>query len=256
MGKLHELLAVEKSKTNASNKLLSDTLNKFGKSEYFKASNRVLKMLSDSAENEALELAAFENSSLPTTVKETLDYALKFWSDAEDITFQKNVTNQKAVADITVDGVVLATNVPVDELLGLESRLETLRKVADAIPTLSASVSCVNADTELGRDGSWVAREKEVTTKTEKIMTAVVLYEATDKHPAQVKEVAQDKVVGKFTKTNYYGSATSAQKADMISRIDELLVATKQARMRANSVEADNRVIGKTIVDYIMQPFA
>lgn len=255
MGKLHELLAVEKSKTNASNKLLSDTLNKFGKSEYFKASTRTLKMLADSQENEALEQAAFENTTLPTTVKETLDYAFKFWSDAEDVIFQKNVTNQKAVADIVVNGVTLAKAVPVDELLGLETRLETLRKVADAIPTLPASVACVAADETIGRDGSWVAEAKEVTTKTEKIMTPVVLYEATDKHPAQVKEVAQDKVVGKFTKTNYYGSATSAQKADMISRIDELLASTKQARMRANSVEADTSVIGKSIVDYIMQSF-
>lgn len=70
MGKLHELLAVEKSKSNAANKLLADTLNKFGKSEYFKASSRTLKMLADSSENEALEASAYENSTLPTTVKE------------------------------------------------------------------------------------------------------------------------------------------------------------------------------------------
>lgn len=35
MGKLHELLAIEKTKTTAANKMLTETNQKFGKFDYF-----------------------------------------------------------------------------------------------------------------------------------------------------------------------------------------------------------------------------
>jgi hypothetical protein len=255
MGKLHELLAVEKSKSNAAKKLITETTNKFGKFEYFQGHIKRLKMMNDSTENKAIESAANEARALPTTVHETLDYTLKFWADAEDVILQKNITNQRAVSDIVLtDGTVIAQDIPVDELLGLETRLEELRRVMDAMPTLPAAVSCKPAND--GRKGSWVAEQLEVTTKTEKTMVPVVLYEATKEHPAQVKEVASDRVVGTFEKTNFFGAASSAQKAEVIARIDSLVAAVKQARMRANSVEADKTVIGKTIVDYILNPFS
>ena len=256
MGKLHELLAVEKSKSNAAKKLITETINKFGKFEYFQGHIKALNMMSDSTENKAIESAAAESRALPTTVQESLDYTLKFWADAEDVILQKNNTNRIAVANIELpDGVILASELPVDELLGLEARLEDIRRMVDVMPTLPAAVACRPADDTLGRKGSWVADNKEVTTKTEKVMIPVVLYEATKEHPAQVKEVAKEQVVGTFTKTNYFGAATSAQKADTIARIDTLLAAVKQARMRANSIEADKSVIGKKIVDYILTPF-
>lgn len=254
MSKLHELLAVEKSTTSAATKLLNETKQKFGKFEYFQGNIKTLKMLEDNIQNKALEDAAAQARTLPTTVQETLEYTLKFWAQAEDVILQKNITNQRAVADIVIGDSVLAKDVPVDELLGLETRLETLRQVMDGMPTLPASVSC-SPDTTSGRKGSWKADVPEVTTKTEKVMVPVVLYEATKEHPAQVKEVASDKVVGRFTNIALYGAATSAQKAEVIERIDALAVAVKQARMRANSVDADKSTIGNKITSFILDPF-
>lgn len=51
------------------------------------------------------------------------------------------------------------------------------------------------------------------------------------------------------------GAATSAQKAEVMSTIDELIAEVKQARMRANSVVAVQNKIGQKIVDLIMRPF-
>ena len=59
--------------------------------------------------------------------------------------------------------------------------------------------------------GVWVGTNPEVTTKQEKIISPVVLYEATDKHPAQIKEISKDIVVGSFTKTVSSGAITSRQ---------------------------------------------
>ena len=253
MTKLHELLAVEKTRTAQATRLLQETQAKFGKEQYFSGHVKTLRMLADSPENAALEAAARDEKALPTTVVETLQYALNFWAQAEDVIFAKNLTNQSANSDLLFRGAVLVPNVPVDELLGLENRLETLRNVIGATPTLDASKEWSPASS--GRTGAYDADSTEVTSKTEKVMTAVVLYEATDKHPAQIERVTGDKVVGTFTRKVTSGAATTKQKADAIAIIDELLVETKQARQRANSVEASTDRIGSTITDLILTAF-
>jgi hypothetical protein len=255
MGKLHELLAVEKTKVNAANKLLADMSNKFGKFDYFQGFFKTLKMIEDSPQNAAIEAASEEVRQLPTTVHETLEYALKYWADAEDVVFQKNKTNQYAQANILFRGTVVAENVPVDELMGLESRLETLRRTLESMPTLTASVLW-NKDAQSGRKGAWIVQGPEITTKTEKVTTPVVLYAATDKHPAQVKEITVDKTIGTFKLIKTCGAATSAQKAEVLSVIDDLITEIKQARMRANSVDAAKDSIGKRITDIIMSAFS
>lgn len=254
MGKLHELLAVEKTRVNAAAKLMQDTQYKFGKHDtYFVGQIKELKMLEDSASNQAMEAAAASNNQLPTTVQETLEYALDFWAKAEDVIYQKNVTNRNAIADIMFRGDVLAKDVPVDELMGLEVRLEQLRNVCVMMPTLPATVK-VNVLPN-GMKGAWIEETPVVTTKTEKVTVPVVLYEATDKHPAQVKESSTDKVVGTFKLTKMFGAATTQQKADVIAALDELIAETKQARMRANSVEASTGTIGAKITKVILDQF-
>lgn len=254
MGKLHEILAVEKAKTSAVNKLLQETGNKFKKFEYFQGHVKTLKMIEDSDSNKAMESAAYEDRQLPTTVTETLAYLFQFWIDAEDAIYQKNKTNQYAMADLMFRQEIIANNVPVDELMGLEVRLTAIRNLFDSMPTLPAGVAWAE-DEHSGRPGSWLSKNNEITTKTEKILIPVVLYAATDKHPAQVKESTVDKTVGTYQLLKRCGAATSAQKAECIALIDELMCEVKQARMRANSVEASTDKIGKAIVGILMKPF-
>lgn len=254
MSKLHEILAVEKTRVSAAQKLIADTHNKFGKFDFFQGHEKTLKMIEDSPQNEAIENAARDVRNLPTTVSETLDYALDYWAKAEDVIFQKNRSNQYAVSDLFFRDTLVAKDVPVDELMGLESRLTDLRKVFEAMPTLVASTRW-EVDAASGRHGAWVAEAPEVTTKTEKTTTPVVLYQATDKHPAQVKEVTSDKIVGTFTLRKTCGAATTWQKAESLAIIDELIVQIKQARMRANSVEANTAAIGNVLKELILKPF-
>lgn len=252
--KLHELLAVEKTRVGAVNKLFAETYTKFGKFEFFQGQEKTLKMIEDNAQNAAIEAAAHEVRRMPTTVQETLEYVFEAWVKAEDVIFQKNLSNQYANSDLYFGGEVLAQAVPVDELMGLEVRLESIRKIMETMPTLAASVKW-ESDTQSGRKGAWVASEPEITTKTEKITTPVVLYAATDKHPAQVKEVSADKTVGTFKLLKTCGAATSAQKAAVMATLDELIMEVKQARMRANSVEAAKNKIGEKIASLILKPF-
>lgn len=252
---LHELLAVEKTTSNQAQRLMQDTLGKFGKEHYFKGHVKSLKMIEDSPQNASLETAASEQVELATTVKETLEYLFKHWAKAEDVIYQINSTNRNAVADLIYEGVVIATEVPVDELMGLEVRLTELRKVMHVMPTLAATSKWLQ-DEKAEKDGAWISESVETTTKTEKVVTPVVLYHATDKHPAQVEKLSTDKVVGTFSITKFSGAATSAQKAEVLTTIDNLIAAVKQARMRANQVEVSKGRIGQTITDLIMKSFS
>lgn len=248
---LHELLAVEKHRNAQVEQLITETITKFGKYEYFAGAIKTLKMVEDNPANAATEAAARAERNAPTTVHETFEYLFKHWANAEDVQFQKNVTNQHAQADV-VCGTLTLSAMPVDELLGLEVRLEKLRQLAKQMPSLNAAKTWVPLPE---RKGLYKGELVEETTKTEKEFYPIVLAPATDKHPAQVKEGSRDKVVGKFSMIEFSGAATTEQKARFIERLDDLLAAVKQARQRANTTEVTMHKVGDKIVDYLMEVF-
>jgi hypothetical protein len=98
----------------------------------------------------------------------------------------------------------------------------------------------------------WTQVDAQVSFQTKKVTKPVVLYEATDKHPAQVKEVSEDVNVAKIEKSSAFGMITSAQKHDMLNRLDTLLVGCKQARMRANTQEVSTAAMGKALMDFVL----
>lgn len=254
MPQLHEVLAAEKTATNARDQLLKDTGDKFGKGDnYFTGFNKTLKLVGDDPANEKIEQAARQDKELPTTVVTTLAYALNFWAKAEDVLASKNLTNTTALADLEFRGQLIATQVPVDELLGLEVRLGELRKLMTQMPTLDASKQW-EVDQNAAQFGTWRTPTAQVTTKTEKVMTPIILVQPTDKHPAQVEKVMTDKVIGAFYTLNASGATTAIQKANVLAVLDDLIIEVKKARTRANSVEVQLVDIGQRIVGLIMEP--
>lgn len=255
MAKLHEILAAEKTVVSASVALMAETADKFRKDAMFIGEERSLKMLDESAANTSLEQAARTSRPLTTTVYDTLEYALGFWAKAESLLYAKNLSNTKAVVPLKFRNITLAEEVPVDELLGLEARLTAMKQVLVAMPTLDASKNWKHQDTD--PNGVWTAAE-ERTTKTEKVMIPVVLYEATDKHPAQVKEATRDEVVGTFTRVLKCGAATSLQKANVLALVDELIAEVKKARVQANNVDVVPQIddLGRNIAKLILGQLA
>ena len=136
--------------------------------------------------------------------------------------------------------------------MGLESRLTDLRGLMTGLPTLDASKKW-EVDENRGK-GYWREVNAEVRSKTEKVIDAKVLYEATKEHPAQVKEYTSDVVVGEFTTQNFSSAITSLQKANMISVIDDLIMSAKAARVKANQTEVDPIDCANKIIDVIMAP--
>jgi hypothetical protein len=253
MTKLHELLAAEKTPTSAWNEVQDGTLKKFKAPEhYFIGHSRSLRMIAEGPESVSIEAQAREEKPVTTTVFDTLEYALALFANAEDLQYQKNKTNQRATGTVVWEGKPLLVDMPVDELLGLESRLTKLRLVFAEMPTLDATKHWEPA-TEIGAH-VWQLKYPEQTTKTEKQLIPVVLKDATKEHPAQVQAVPKDVVVGTNTIMRRSGAATALQKAEAMKRIDALLVEIKQARMRANATEVEKEKIGDVIVSFLLEP--
>lgn len=250
---LHVILAAEGDVTKRANDLVAELGEKFSKSPtYFHGEIKTLKMLEDSPGNQAIEAQARVFKPLTTSVKSATAWALKFWAQSENLQEAKAVGNSLAKADLIVGGAVLATNLTVDQLLGLSHRLKALQRVLSTAPTLDLARSWTPT-TDAGDVAGAYKSDAQITTKPEKTVGAVTLAPATDKHPAQVKEISIERILGKFESVRFSGELTSAQKANLLANLDALITATKEARQRANSVEIPpTQNVGDKVVDFLM----
>lgn len=246
--KLHELIAVEGELEGTWKKILEEAIATFAKKpDHFIAARREVQMLSGTDEAKAEETV--EVSEMTTTVIDKLDYVqghvVRFW----DAVAQKEATNQAARADLVINGVTLAKDLPATFLLGMETKLKALRAVYDAIPTLQPG-RLWTLD-EAYRLKNVYRGNDDVRVKTKKLTKPVVLYPATEQHPAQVKEAVEDVAVGRIVTMQWSGMLSPAEKSDLLARIDELIRACKKGRQRANGTEVVRLNVGQALMAYI-----
>jgi hypothetical protein len=246
MGKLHELLAVESSLEKTARKLSSESMKTLDKENLFSGQTRRLEMFSEEESNQDQK----ETVQLTSTVDENLNYVFKEVAKYWDVVYQKDLGNTVAMADIVVDGLVLAEDVPATTLLGLESKLVKVREVLEKVHTLAPGIKWIQDTQE--RAGVWITADDIVQYKTEKTVEYIIAAEATEQHPAQVREASRTRNVGKLTTTKQSGLLTPLEKAERIQRVDNLINAIKRARNRANDVVVEPAFIGETLINYIM----
>ena len=246
--KLHELLAVEPDLKNRSNLTADETVVTFNKkADHFLAALRTLKMVDINREHE--EAAGEVRKELVTTVDEKLRYTWESFVPYFDGLLMKEKTNQMAVADLIVGGEVLAKDVPATFLLGMEERLKLVRAVYDALPTQQPGIAWAPDPTE--RPGVFKATHPEHAQKTEKDFQFKVLVPANDKHPAQLEKWDATKVVGIYTTEKWTSMWTPAEKSLRLGRIDMLIQAVKECRMRANGIDVVKADIGEKFRQFI-----
>jgi hypothetical protein len=246
MGKMHELLAVESSIAGNYGRDHSETLHVMSQAVKFRGEISEKRHFAE--ENKHLNVR--EETKAATTVPDRLQWHSGFLSKFLDVQIQKDKTNQVAKADIEIDGKVLYKDVPSTTLLMLETKLGgEFRKVLDAVPTLDSGSKWEFDDAQ----SLWMTNPPK-TFVTKKVTVPVVLYPATDKHPAQVKEAAEDRPVAETIRTVYSGMITSAQKAVLLERLDILVAAIKRARQRANATEVvPAPKFGEVLTDFILK---
>jgi len=246
MGKLHQLLAVESDLNSAYQNVLNETQTVFEKkANLFFGAVKSLRMFDENDKTKYTN----EHQQLATTVPKRLAYTKDFITNYLDALLQKESTNQLAKADLVVNGIEIAKDVPATFLLGLEKRLTAIRAVYKVIPTLTQGTAW-EVDESMGSD-AYKAIHTDKKFKTKKGFMHKVLYEATKEHPAQIEKWEEVENVGEYSIDTWCGMISSADKADILKRIDNLIIAVKKARQSANSCDVVKATIGSKIMNYI-----
>lgn len=247
MPKLHELLAIEGPLKSQADKCRTDLAATFEKKRHLFAEKLVTFQPSEEGKQPVTE----EQSSLQSTIRKELEWINGIWSKALDGAYAISEANTVARADVLMeDGTTLLKNMTTDGLLQLEKRCVELRELVGAIPTLDPAKGFVLDE----HRGKFVYRAKDdVKFRTKKFQRALVLYEATKEHPAQVKEISVDEPIGEIRTQEWSGMITPSEKADMLDRAEQLTRAVKSARSRANGVKVENTApkIGNVLLSFV-----
>lgn len=248
MGKnqLHQLLAVEQDRRGRATEIIQEAVVLFTKKEeHLDGVVKIYKPLEDKGEPLPPEI-----KEVVTTVADKIAYAAQFIIQAVDAQLSKEETNAagEAKADLIVKGTTIGT-FSATSLLAMEQHLQKLLGLYRAIPTLDP-VKRWGKDTT---ENNIFVSEKDIKFRTNKVEEILVVVPPTKEHPAQTAKLTKDVQVGTWETVYKSGRITPAQKSELLSRIDAMIDAVKQARSKANEAEVKQIKVGKSIMDFINQ---
>lgn len=246
---LHEQLAIQGQLSNQADKCRTQLATTFGsKRHLFEEKQVVFTPLAEGSQRETSV-----QSTLQSTVKDELEWVSPFLAKALDAGLQVAEANTSARADLVLEtGEVLATNVPATALLELDKRVNEVKLLVEAVPTLDPAKGFEPYTSHA--KGAAVFKARDVRKdRTQKVKDVITLAPPTDKHPAQVQLIDVDRKVGVIEEQEWSGLITPAAKADLIDRVEILARAVKAARSRANNVTVDrSRQYGAKLLSYVI----
>ena len=244
MPKQHQIVAVVKARRERAKDVMTKAFHALQKPDLF--SGLVRKYRPTREDEQPLPPEA---KNLQASVRAIVDEVKTVWGESADTVLTQDVGNMKAVADVEVadgsDSLTLA-GVPATHLLFLEKSLTDLKTMCEAMPTLDPSEQWVK-DEATGMFKS-IGQES---IRTRKVQRPIVLYDATENHPAQTQLITEDISVGVWDTTKFSGAITQDQKRKIVRRIVALQEAVKQAREQANQIEVQQRKEGSDIMRFI-----
>lgn len=163
-----------------------------------------------------------------------------------DITASKDFANCSARADVVIDGKPLLENVPATYLLFLEKQLSDLQSFFAKMTELDSA-----EDWQADPSSGLYKTEPTRTQRTQKVQRPIVLYDATEHHPAQTQLITEDVVVGSWNTVKFSGGIPTPEKKRILERIEKLAKAVKFAREEANTQEVERKYLGKEVFDYL-----
>ena len=249
MSVLHELLAVETTLGETANRITKETTKILStKHTLFSGLVKVHTIFND--EDQHL-VQATEHKEVQSTVNEQLEFLNSNITAYWDVIYQKEEANQRANADIVINNVVLASNVPSIVLLGLEKKLISLQAVYNAIPTLDSAIAW-EADPSNYKENVFRVKYPEERQHTVMTKKWVEVSKATKEHKAQIVSQETIDLIGKYVLTNFSGTISSYEKANKLEKLSTLIRAIKKARQRANDTEIKPELqIGNTLLGFI-----
>lgn len=189
-----------------------------------------------------------ERTPVQVNAQEVLDRVQAITTKAFDVAAMREWGNTHVKGTVTIDGVELLADVPVNYLLYLEKQLGDLETLIARLPALDPAELWEHDDNA----GVWRTAATE-TTRSKKVLRNHLKYEATPQHPAQVETYAEDVIVGYYALVKYSGALPPQRIADMVSRVRQLIEAVKFAREAANTTTIEKHEVGKVVLDWIFR---
>lgn len=187
-----------------------------------------------------------ESMKVQVSASEAIEKTAKLMSQLIDMESTKNKTNTAAKADIVVNGEVLVADVPSVTLLSLEKELRDLAVFVEKVVELDPSENWVKDEQSgLFKTGAFK------THRTQKVQKPIVLYDATDKHPAQTQLISTDEIVGHWVMVKTSGAMPKTEKEALLDKINTLLNSVKAAREQANMVQIQKFDISKQLFNFL-----
>ena len=228
MPKLNQIIAIEKGVKSQSVSAVDVLYKAVQKPDLF---NGFTKTYQAKDEDDSEKLPS-EKKRVQFVVTEVLRSVERSTTDLMTVTARKDWTNCAAVGDIVVDGVTIGERVPVSYLLFMEKQLTDLRTFVNHLPLLSEDDAW-----EFDANAGLYKSEVTQTHRTKKVQKPIVLYQATPEHPAQTAMVTEDIISGFWSTVKQSGAMPKPEKQALLSRVDALLRAVKEAREAANMID-------------------
>ncbi len=242
MTKLNQIIAIEKGVKARANAAVNENYKLIQKPELF---NGFMKQYQPKDE---------EGDTLPNESKFVqlqgnviLDAIAKSSTELFSVTARKDWTNMDAKADVKIDDTVLIAGAPVTFLLFLEKSLTDMRTIISTMPVLDAA-----EDWSIDLNSGLYKTSTVSTSRTKKVQRPLVLYPATDKHPAQTQLVTEDVIAGLWNTVKMSGAMPRPVVAAHLERVEKLLKAVKEAREEANmTTEVASPDVGAAVWNYV-----
>jgi hypothetical protein len=240
--KLHQLLAILTSAKNSAEAIKTEIYHLAQKTALFSGISRTY------SPNDAEGFVyPSESTAVQKSTPDLIDQFFKGYQELWDLAATQDWANTEAKADVVVDGEVILRDVPVTHLLYLEKQVLTdARTFLSKLPILDADKTW----TYDSNRSAFVTPARQ-SVKTKKVSKAIVLYEATKEHPAQVKEVTEDIVEGTWTTIDLSGALPAETVKTLQARVAKLLKAVVIAREEANGLVVTPKTTFEPIFEYL-----
>jgi hypothetical protein len=243
MPKLNQILAIEKNVKNRVHSEITQIRQMLEKPTVFNGFSKTYTKKDEDGDN-----FPPENNRVQMVASELLKDVEKHLTELLDVTVTKDLGNCTAKANVVVDGKIIIQDVPATFLLFLEKQLIELQSFINQIPVLEA-------------EEEWSFDEKSnlyktppiLTSKTKKLQKPIVLYGATEKHPAQTQLITEDVIIGTWATIKQSGALLTLHKKALLEKIQKLAKAVKFAREEANGTQVENKEVGKAIFQYLFE---
>lgn len=243
MAKLNQIIAVEKDIASKTHRVITDAYHSFQKEGLLTGISRTYR-----PKDEEGDRLPHESIKVQVKGEQVVENVFNEFAKLFNITATKDYGNCEAKANIVINGVTIAEQVPATFLLFLEKKLVDIHTFVQKLPILDAGEDW-HKDTA---QDTWATSTIE-TTRTKKVPKNHVKAEATDKHPAQVEIYFEDIITGYWSTTKYSGKFSATYINQMLERVDKLRQAVKFAREEANSTQVIRQEIGNQIVAYLSE---